>query len=119
MDQQTIARYQAGGDIYAQLQSTYGTTSADAIAAAAATGDETQVNAAISNAKYGAPLDSSTWDILENQLATNPLGAPLDSLNNQLSTLVKNIFGNPYVLLLLAAAIFFFVFDGMKLLRGK
>jgi hypothetical protein len=54
MDQATINRYQAvnpdtgqQGDIYASLLAEHGQSCADACAAAALTGDETQINAAL------------------------------------------------------------------------
>jgi hypothetical protein len=106
-----ILRYQAGGDIYAQFQTQYGTQSADSIAAAAATGDRTQLNNAIANAKGNPAMDTSTLDALTTQLETNPLGAPLDALNGVLSNTFLSFLKNPAVLL--ALVIFgFFVMGG-------
>jgi putative Ca2+/H+ antiporter (TMEM165/GDT1 family) len=117
MDDSTIQRYQAGGDIYASLQSQYGTSAADSVAAAAQSGDETQVNAAIVQAKYGAPLNTSTGSILANQLATDPLAAPLASANNVLGNTLLSFLKNPLVLIAVAAGLFFF-FGGGELIRG-
>lgn len=117
MDQSTIARYQAGGDIYAQLLSQYGQASADAIAAAAATGIQTNVTAAIAQAKYGGNLDTSVLDIFGNQLATDPLGAPLASVNNQFSKFFDNLFKNKTLLVVVAVGIFLWL-GGATLIRN-
>lgn len=118
MTQTTINRYQPGGDIYAQLKSLYGTAGADQIAQAALSGDETQVNAALVQVKYGQPLNTSTWSLFGQQLATNPLGAPLSGLNSQIGAAVKDVFGNPWIwgtgLVLL-----FVYMGGLTLLKGK
>ena len=86
-----ILRYQAGGDIYAQFQTQYGTQSADSIAAAAATGDRTQLNNAIANAKGNPAMDTST----------------LDALNGVLSNTFLSFLKNPAVLLALVIFGFF------------
>ena len=114
MTPETIQRYQAGGDIYLSLQNQYGTAGANLIATAAQSGDATQVNDALTSVKYGANKDTSTLSILGNQLATDPLGAPLESLNNQLGAAVGNVFKNTWVLLavIVAAAAAFFYFIG-------
>lgn len=110
LDAATIARYQPGpppGDIYTTLQTEYGTQSANSIAAAAATGDNNgEVAAAISQAQFGNPLDTSTADALETQLSTNPLLAPTQALENQIKAAVQDLFSNPYVLIALGAGIF-------------
>lgn len=116
MDANLIQRYQAGGDIYASLKSQYGASNADNIAAAATSGDETQVNAAIVAAKYGGQLDASTWSIFGNQLATDPLGAPIESLNGQISKVLGDLFKNPLVLGAIALGLFFF-FGGADVIR--
>ena len=118
MDPDLIARYQSGGDIYASLAATYGASAADTIAAAATTGDETQVNAAITQAKYGNPLDTSTASILANQLETDPLGAPLASANNVLSNTLLSFLKSPAVLFTIALALFFYL-GGLDYLRAK
>jgi len=118
MDQATIQRYQPGGDIYqALLAQGIGAAGANAVAQAALTGDETQVNAALTQAQFGNPLNTSTASILTNQLLTDPLAAPLSGLNNVLGNSFASLLKNPYVLLALAAVIFFFVFDGVSIIK--
>ena len=118
MDPDLIARYQSGGDIYASLAATYGASAADTIAAAATTGDETQINAAIVQAKYGNPLNTSTASILANQLETDPLGAPLASANNVLSNTLLSFLKSPTVLFIIALALFLYL-GGLDYLRAK
>ncbi|HXE43236.1 MAG TPA: hypothetical protein VN516_09450 [Candidatus Baltobacteraceae bacterium] len=120
MDNATIKRYQPGGDIYAQLVAQFGTASANAIAQAALTGDRGQVANAIENAKgIAAAPSTGFWGQLGTQLANDPLGAPIDSLNNQLSRVFMDILKNPFVLVGIGLLIFFFVFDGLSILRGR
>ncbi len=122
MDQDLIARYQSGGDIYASLAATYGASAADTIAAAATSGDETQVNAAITQAKYGNPLDTSTASILASY-------SPSDWLNNATnywskqaenvgSNSLMNILKSPAVLFIGALALFLYL-GGLDYLRAK
>jgi len=118
MNQSLINRYQPGGDIYGSLQAQYGTAGADSVAQAALTGDETQVNAALVAVKFGGPLNTSTLSLFGQQLATNPLGAPIESLNNQIGKVIGDLFKNPLVLVALAAGLFFF-FGGANLIRSK
>jgi hypothetical protein len=102
MSPDTIKRYQPGGDIYNTLLNKYGKSIADNVAAAAATGDETAVNAAIPGAYSGVvatPLDTSTASIFTDQILTDPLAAPAEALNNQIGNALKNLFVNPFVLL--------------------
>jgi hypothetical protein len=119
MDAATIQRYQPGGDIYASLAASYGTPGAQQVATAALTGDETQVNAALTQVKYGAPLNTSTAEIFGTQLATDPLGAPLADLNTALGNTFFSFLKNPWVLITIAALVFFFVFDGVNILRRQ
>lgn len=107
----TIQRYQPGGDIYVTLVGEYGASSADAIAQAALSGDSILVANAINMAKNGAPLDTSTLGIFADQIATDPLGAPLASLNNQFANSFSDLLKNPFVLLFTALVLLF-------LLRG-
>lgn len=100
------ARYQPGGDIYAKLEAKYGTAGADRVAAADASGELGAVNEALTELKYGAPLNDSTTSIFFDQVTTDPLGAPLESANNQLANVVKDIVKNPYVLAALALYLF-------------
>ena len=127
MSQTLIDRYQAGGDIYAAIAAAHGVGAADAIATAALSGDETQINTvyatymtAAGNAVTPSPLaDTSILNALGNQLATNPLGAPLASLNTMLSNTFGSLFKNPAVLVVGVVVLFFFVFDGANLIRRK
>lgn len=118
MTQTTINRYQSGGDIYSQLQSLYGTAAADKAAAAALTGDNTKLNEALTEIKYGGqPLNTSTLSLFANQLGTNPLQAPLSGLNSQIGPSVKDFVSNPWVWG--SALVFLFVWmGGLALLRG-
>jgi hypothetical protein len=105
----TIARYQPpNGDIYLQLQTEYGTQNANSIAAAAQTGDNNgEVAAAISQAEFGNPLDTSTADTLQNQLETDPLGAPLSGLETIVSNSLTDFLSSPAIILTGAVAAFF------------
>ena len=125
MDTTTIARYQPGGDIYATILSQHGAAAAAQIAAAAQTGDETQINAVL--AQYvgtltpdvAVPLstDTTASDFL-NQIATDPLAAPLASANTLLGNTFLSFLKNPWVVLTIAAVVFFGLFDGVNLIRG-
>lgn len=124
MDQATINRYQPtnpdtgyAGDIYSALQAQYGSPGANVIAQAALTGDESQINAAIVSVKYGSPLPTSTTSILAGQLESNPLGAPLDALNNQLVATIGAFFKNPAVVFCVALALFLWL-GGADYLKG-
>lgn len=116
MTQDLINRYQPGGDIYAALLAKYGKPGADAVAQAALSGDETQINAVLTQQMYGAPLETSTLKIFGSELATDPLGAPLSSLN----TFLKNVVGssiagvltNPWVLLLAGGVTIALIYRG-------
>lgn len=98
MNQDLINRYQPGGDIYVSLVSSLGQPGADSVAAAALSGDEHIINAAIVQAQYGNPLSTSTLGIFAGELATDPLAAPLSDLNGILSNSIKSLIGNPLVL---------------------
>jgi hypothetical protein len=118
MDTILINRYQRGGDIYQSLAATYGAANADNIAAAALTGDEAQVNAAIVAAKYGAPLDTSTTHAFVDQVATDPLAAPLAGLNNVVGNTFLSFLKSPWVLLALVITAFFLL-GGADFLKRK
>jgi hypothetical protein len=77
MPDTVIARYQPGGDIYANLSGQYGIAPADIIAEAARTGDRFKVTDALALVRRGQPLEESTSVILIDQLITDPLAAPL------------------------------------------
>ncbi len=111
IDQATIARYQPGGDIYAQLEGQYGRNAALLIAQAAQTADRDALNEAIARVRHGEKLDESTAQIFWHQITTDPFDAPLDTLNKGLGTVFKSaglgLLKNPWVLLAIAAVIFF------------
>lgn len=124
MDSTTINRYQAvnpdtgsAGDIYVKLLAQYGTQGANAIATAAQSGDEAAINQALTQVKYGDPLPTSTAAIFGNQIATDPLGAPLASANNVLGNTFLSFLKNPWVLTVGVLFLFFF-FGGADLIRG-
>ena len=118
MDQDTINRYQPGGDIYASLLQSYGQSGANSVAQAALSGDETQINAALTQVKFGQPLNTSTADILLNQLATDPLAAPLADADTLTSNSLTDFLKSPAVLLVLGVAAFF-ALGGADVLRRK
>lgn len=119
MDAQTIARYQPpAGDIYQRLVVNYGANNAANIAAAARTGDTNgEVNAAIVNAKYGAPLNESTTSIFLDQITTDPLAAPLAGANQVIGNSVLSFLRNPWVLVAAVAILFFYLGGGDWLRR--
>jgi hypothetical protein len=104
MNQATIVRYQRGGDIYQTLATQYGTPAADAIALAAQSGDEGQINSALVQAKYGAPLDTNTLVIFTHQMLTDPLAAPLADANKVLGNSFLSLFKSPWVIVALVIA---------------
>lgn len=101
MTQTLITRYQPGGDIYAKLVSQYGTGGADQVAAAALTGDRLLVTNAIAQAEYGAKLTDSTLAIFGNQIATDPLAAPLASAEKISANTFMALFKSPAVIVVL------------------
>lgn len=117
MNKATIDRYQSGGDIYAALLSSYGRAGADQIALAAQSGDETQINRALVQVKFGQPLNTSTAAILADQLVTDPFKAPLESLNGITGRTFLDILKSPYVI---AAAVIigFFALGGVNVLKA-
>lgn len=118
MTQDLINRYQPGGDIYQAIASKISQSAADQVAAAANTGDRTQVTAALNTVTFGAPLDTSTASILFNQLTTDPLGAPLASANTILGNTFFSFLKSPAVLLALGL-VAFFLLGGADFLRRK
>ena len=132
MDQATILRYQPGGDIYASIAAEHGTDAAGAVAAAALSGDETQINAAL--APYQSMSGNSTVPAVSGPTTT--LGvletySPADVANNATNywgtqansvgaTLFKNLFGNSltYFVLLIGGVVLFFYLGGPALLKG-
>lgn len=106
MNRELILRYQPGGDIYAQLEQQYGGNAAIQIASVARTGDSRAITETLARIRNGERLPDSTVALLWTQLTTDPLGAPLDSANRQISALAGNtamaFLRNPMVLLVLA-----------------
>lgn len=124
MTPELIQRYQPGGDLFASYDKLYGTNGASLIALAALGGDRLAITNAIARVKFGERLDESTFRAFVGQLATDPLGAPLDSLNSGLSKLAGNtavaFLRNPMVLLvlaLIAAGVFVNFFGLPKFLK--
>ena len=117
-----IQRYQSGGDIYSALATQLGKAGADAVATAARSGDETQVNAALVTAKTGAPLNTSTVGIFLDQVTTDPLAAPLAAAERLANNTLLSFLKNPTVLILLivviGGAVFFWI-GGFTWLRGS
>ena len=118
IDAATIARYQSGGDIYQSILSQYGQAAADNVAAAAQSGDRSQITDALVTAKYGANLDTNTFDIFANQILTDPLAAPLASANSLISNSLVDFLKSPAVLLVLGVAAFF-ALGGINLIKIK
>lgn len=128
MDQTTINRYQPTdpstgqpGDIYAQLQTQYGTSAANQVAQAALSGDETQINQALTYIKFGPALNTSTADILGKQLATDPLGAPLAAADKIASNSLKDFFGGSFgwTVLIIGGIALFLYLGGLAFLSRK
>lgn len=115
-----IERYQPGGDLYDSLKSQYGVAVANQAATAAATGDNSAVLRVLSNAaktiRTGDIVTDADYDtrgtgaLLADQLTSDPLGAPLDAANRQLTKLAGNtalaFLRNPMVLLVLVVVVF-------------
>ena len=121
MSQDQINRYQPGGDLYTLLTNRYGSTLANSIAAAAATGDQTKLDYAFSALNVPGstePLDTSTLDALAHQLATDPLGAPLEDLNGVLGNTFLSFLKNPMVLIA-GAVVLFIALGGFGFLARK
>jgi hypothetical protein len=119
-----VSRYQPGGDIYAKLQSQYGTQAANEVAAAAATNDRDKLAEALNIAAGRGPSDApqSTWSVFWGQITTDPLAAPLESANNALGTIgasaIIGLFKNPWVLLTVAGVVFYLL-GGFTWLRRQ
>ncbi len=132
MDQATINSYQAidpstgvMGTVYAGILAQHGQSAADACASAALSGSEQNINAVLAlyegttTPTVAVPLaDTSTADALATQLETNPLAAPLAGAETIASNSLLDFIKSPSVLLILGLAAFFFLFDGLNVLRG-
>jgi hypothetical protein len=111
------ADYSPGSRIYNELTALYGADVADAAAWAAFDDDRAALTEIIANARSGTRrTGTSTLGNFWHQITTDPLAAPLDSANNQIGKAVLNILKNPWVLLALAAAVFYLIggFDWVK-----
>lgn len=83
LSQETIARYNPpNGDLFQSYETLYGNNGALLISQAAQSGDQTLITDAIVRVKYGERLDTSTFNLLWNQLTTDPLAAPLETFGN-------------------------------------
>lgn len=114
------SRYQPGGDIYAKLESQYGTAGANRVAIADASGAPYAVNDALTAIKYGDRLPDSTAAIFYDQVTTDPLAAPLASANNVLGNSVLSFLKNPWVLILVLVLVWGWLgFPGLGGLKKK
>jgi hypothetical protein len=111
MTNDQIQRYQPGGDIYARLEAERGRTGACLVAQAALTGDRTAITEALAQLNSGDPRDDSTARLFWSQVTTDPFDAPLESLNSGLGVFgrsaIVGVLRNPWVLLALAAVVFY------------
>jgi hypothetical protein len=104
-----IQKFQPGGVHYEALKTQYGQRAADHVAAAARTGQQDVLNAALSDARRGTigraigptTIAGALWE-----QAGNIFEAPIEALNRQVGGAVSALFKNPWVLGLLAVGIF-------------
>jgi len=61
--------------------------------------------------------DTTASDFL-NQIETDPLAAPLASAEKLASNSLLDFLKSPAVLLVIVLVLFFFVFDGLNILKG-
>lgn len=92
----TTQRYAPGGDIYARLVQDYGPGGADYVFEAAkraeAADDPSLIGDALGVLKWGTPPETSTIKLFGQQIATDPLGAPLEAVSNVAEKTVANFF---------------------------
>lgn len=114
-------RYQRGGDIYDDLAGQYNYAVADRAASLAAADKQDELQRYLSDLRTAARTDRTVEDVqndfdsrhtttlgqFADQIVNDPLAAPLDSLNDQLQKVAKNIVGNPFVLLLVIGLVLF------------
>lgn len=112
-----INRYQPGGDIYNTLAAQYGTTAAQQVYQAALTNDRVTITETLSQIRNGPPLNDSIAANFLDQVTTDPLAAPLASLNKVVGNSVFSFLKNPWVLLA-GGTILFFWLGGANLIRG-
>lgn len=110
MNAATLQRYAPGGDIHDRLSQRYGDAMASRAYELAEAGDPDALNLFLSNLRQGYPpnrgdLNESVSDAFLDQLATDPLGAPLDSANRQLGNVAFGLLRNPWVALALAVLV--------------
>jgi hypothetical protein len=79
---------------------------------------QTRITEAIASVKYGSPLPDSTPSIFFNQLATDPLAAPLEDANTALQNTFFSFLKNPWVLVA-GTALLFFLLGGGTWIRNK
>jgi hypothetical protein len=120
MSQDIIDRYQSpNGDLYQKLVNQYGPSKANYISLAAASGERTQLLSAVEFVRNGAPpSDTGTLGIFINQMVTDPLDAPLESLNTTLVNSYWAFLKRP-VVLITGGIILFFLLGGWKVLQAK
>lgn len=110
-----FAAYQRGGQYWPTLVSRYGEAGANRIAAAASSEDQALFTTVFSNVQRGRPASedrittTSTLREFGTLLATDPLGAPMEGLNNQIGKAVWNVLKNPWVLLVVAGGVVYVV----------
>lgn len=89
-------QYARGTEIFDQTAALYGEDAAVA-----------QWQAAIDAERNGKPLPTNVWSIFGEQLATDPLGAPLEAANRTLGNTFLSFLKSPWVLLTLGLVLFF------------
>lgn len=104
-----IARYAPGGDIWEELNRRHGPDAANRVWGAAQTGDRFAISRELAALRFGAFENESTASLFVSQITTNPLAAPLESANRQIGNVFKNIFANPWVLIVLLSAAAFYL----------
>lgn len=94
--------WQNGGDAWYEILVRYGEDAADRVDAFARAGDSRGLQQFLSDLKRGNVTaqwgSESTLGNFWKQLTTDPLAAPLESANAQISKAVGNVFKNPFVL---------------------
>lgn len=120
LTQSQIDNWKPGGSTYQNAVSRFGQAVADAASNAAQQPGalESDVSSAIANATYGQPLTTSTTGIFLNQMTTDPLAAPLQTLNTAAGNSFMALFKSPWVLGTLAIVLFVWM-GGLKLLKGS
>ncbi len=102
--------------LFNSIEDKYGSAAADRAATLASQGDEYALNAYLSDLRRGVvnpgrgDLNDSTLSNFFELVTTDPLGAPLESLNNQIGNATKSFLRNPWVVALVVAAIAYFAF---------